>query len=162
MGDTMLVHGIVELQVHAVRNITGRHFGRPELKRGRILLQLASEQLNIAPERLVVKNGEVSDRMNEASSVTFAELVKGKHIDRHISGVPIKSVSEHTISGTPTMRMDARLKVTGEAKFTGDITLPGMLHAKVLRPPSMMPHWHQLISPEQRASLVRLSFRKMV
>jgi isoquinoline 1-oxidoreductase len=32
--------------------------------------------------------------------------------------------------------MDARLKVTGQAKFTGDLVLPGMLYAKVLRPPS--------------------------
>lgn len=34
------------------------------------------------------------------------------------------------------MRMDAMPKVTGEAKFTADMILPGMLHAKVLRPPS--------------------------
>jgi isoquinoline 1-oxidoreductase len=74
--------------------------------------------------------------MNAAIKVTYAELVKGKQIDRHISGVPIKSISEHTISGTPTMRTDARAKVTGEAKFTCDIKLPGMLYAKILRPPS--------------------------
>lgn len=34
------------------------------------------------------------------------------------------------------MRMDAKPKVTGEAKFTADILLSGMLHAKVLRPQS--------------------------
>ncbi len=101
-----------------------------------ILLQMASERLNIAPENLAVKNGVVSDKMNAASKVTYAELVKGKQIDRHIPDVPIKSVSEHTVSGRPTMRMDARLKVTGDAKFTGDMILPGMLYAKVLRPPS--------------------------
>jgi isoquinoline 1-oxidoreductase len=97
---------------------------------------MASEQLNITPKRLLVKNGVVSDRMNAASKVTYAELVKGKQIDRYLSGVPIKSISEHTVSGKPTMRTDARPKVTGEAKFTSDIILPGMLHAKVLRPPS--------------------------
>ena len=101
-----------------------------------ILLQLASEQLNIPPERLLVINGVVSDKRNAASRVSYAELVKGKQIDRHMADVPIKSISGHTVSGTPTLRTDARQKVTGEAKFTGDVRLPGMLYAKVLRPPS--------------------------
>jgi isoquinoline 1-oxidoreductase len=117
-----------------------KYYGPPLRKAGAeakaILLQMASEHLNITPERLDVRNGVVSDKMNAASKVTYAELVKGKQIDRHISGVPIKSISKHTISGTPTMRTDARAKVTGEAKFTRDIKLPGMLYAKVLRPPS--------------------------
>jgi isoquinoline 1-oxidoreductase len=117
-----------------------KFFGPPLRRAGAearaILLQMASERLNITPERLVVKNGVVSDKMNAANKVTYAELVKGKQIDRHISGVPIKSISKHTISGTPTMRTDAKAKVMGEAKFTRDIKLPGMLYAKVLRPPS--------------------------
>jgi nicotinate dehydrogenase subunit B len=117
-----------------------KFFGPPVRKAGAearaVLLQMASEQLNISPERLVVKNGVVSDKMNAANKVNYAELVEGKQIERHISGVPIKPVSEHTVSGKPILRMDARIKVTGEAKFTGDILLPGMLHAKVLRPPS--------------------------
>ena len=101
-----------------------------------ILLQMASEKLNISAGRLLIKNGVISDTSNAANKVSYAELVKGKQIDRHISEVPIKSVSEHTVSGKAILRTDGRLKVTGEAKFTGDIKLPGMLHAKVLRPPS--------------------------
>jgi isoquinoline 1-oxidoreductase len=38
--------------------------------------------------------------------------------------------------GKPEKRRDARAKVTGKAQFTGDIRLPGMLYAKVLRPPA--------------------------
>ena len=34
------------------------------------------------------------------------------------------------------LHVDAREKVTGEAKFAGDIQLPGMLCARILRPPS--------------------------
>jgi isoquinoline 1-oxidoreductase len=117
-----------------------KYYGPPLRRAGAearaILLQLASEQLNVTPERLVVKNGIVSDKKNAAIKTSYAALVKGKQIDRHISGVPIKSISEHTISGTPTMRTDARAKVTGEAQFASDIKLPGMLYAKVLRPPS--------------------------
>ena len=136
MGDTMLC----PWDSGTTGSRSTKNFGPPLRRAGAeakaILLQMASEQLNITPERLVVKNGVVSDKMNAVITVTYAELVKGKQIDRHISGVPIKSISEHTICGTPTMRTDARAKVMGEAKFTCDIKLPGMLYAKVLRPPS--------------------------
>jgi CO/xanthine dehydrogenase Mo-binding subunit len=39
------------------------------------------------------------------------------------------------IVGTRVQRMDALEKVTGEARFTADIQLPGMLHAAILRAP---------------------------
>jgi nicotinate dehydrogenase subunit B len=143
MGDTMLC--VWDSGTTGSRST--KYFG-PQVRMAgaearAILLQLAAEQLNIPAERLVVKNGVVSDKRNEAIRVTYADLVKGKQIDRHISDVLIKPVSEHTVSGKPTMRTDARLKVTGEAKFAGDVVLPEMLYAKVLRPPS---HDARLIS----------------
>ncbi|GAF69812.1 unnamed protein product, partial [marine sediment metagenome] len=136
MGDTMLC----PWDSGTTGSRSTKYFGPPLRKAGAearaVLLQMASEQLNVTLERLVVKNGVVSDKMNAAAKVTYAELAQGKQIDRHISGVQIKSISEHTVSGTSTMRTDAKPKVTGEAKFTCDIKLPGMLHAKILRPPS--------------------------
>src|ERR1700736_2406231 len=42
---------------------------------------------------------------------------------------PLKSV------GHPTPRIDAVQRVTGTANYTGDIRLPGMLYARVLRSP---------------------------
>ena len=39
------------------------------------------------------------------------------------------------IVGTSVPRVDALEKVTGKAKYTGDIVLPGMLHGKILRSP---------------------------
>ncbi len=117
-----------------------KFYGPPLRKAGAearaVLLQLASEYLKTDPDSLVIKNGIISDQLNNANKVTYAELVKGKQIIRHIAEVPIKSISEHTISGQPLRRMDSQQKVTGEAKFTGDILLPGLLFAKVLRPPS--------------------------
>ncbi|MFN7980552.1 MAG: hypothetical protein U0Q11_01725 [Vicinamibacterales bacterium] len=37
--------------------------------------------------------------------------------------------------GQPTPRIDAVERVTGRAKYTNDVQLPGMLYAKVLRSP---------------------------
>jgi CO/xanthine dehydrogenase Mo-binding subunit len=38
--------------------------------------------------------------------------------------------------GKPYLHQDARDKVTGRARYTGDIRLPGMLYAAILRPPA--------------------------
>jgi len=38
--------------------------------------------------------------------------------------------------GKPYLHQDAHDKVTGKAKFAGDIRLPGMLYASILRPPA--------------------------
>ena len=45
--------------------------------------------------------------------------------------------SYHTV-GKPVIRKDATAKVLGEAVYTGDIKLPGLLHGKALR--SSYPH----------------------
>ena len=46
--------------------------------------------------------------------------------------------SELTVIGQPAPRHDGREKVTGAVRFTADISLPGLLHARVLRSP--LPH----------------------
>ncbi|MDP2644687.1 MAG: molybdopterin-dependent oxidoreductase [Desulfobacterales bacterium] len=43
--------------------------------------------------------------------------------------------TEFAVIGKPIHRVDGRVKVTGEAKYTADLSLPGMLWGKVLRSP---------------------------
>jgi isoquinoline 1-oxidoreductase len=117
-----------------------KYFGPPLRKAAAearaVLLQLASEQLGTTPDRLTVENGKVLVEGHPQKAVTYAELVKGKKILRRLGeDVSIKPVSKHRVSGKPTMRTDARQKVTGEAQFAGDIRPPKMLYAKILRPP---------------------------
>ncbi len=45
---------------------------------------------------------------------------------------------ERSVVGKDTPRIDARLKVTGAAIYTDDMSLPGMLHGAILRSP--LPH----------------------
>lgn len=47
----------------------------------------------------------------------------------------VNEIEEYAVVGKRVPLKDAPEKVTGKALFTGDITLPGMLHAKVLRSP---------------------------
>jgi len=47
----------------------------------------------------------------------------------------MKKTPAYTIVGAPAPRVDGIEKVTGKAVFTGDIELPGMVYAKILRSP---------------------------
>lgn len=47
-------------------------------------------------------------------------------------------MKEYSVVGKPLLRVDGKVKVTGEAQYAGDVRLPGMLHGKILR--SLHPH----------------------
>ena len=65
------------------------------------------------------------------------KLCEGKVIQKHLQTRPRpKQPAEFKIMGTSLTRLDSLKKVTGGALFTGDIRLPGMLYAKILRPPA--------------------------
>jgi isoquinoline 1-oxidoreductase len=118
-----------------------KYFGPPlrqaAAKARAILIELASEKLGVPKEKLAVKDGVIFIPNGAAKKVSYAELAKGKKIERYLENKPpIKHYSKHTVSGKPTGRMDSEQKVTGEAKFAGDIRPEGMLHAKILRPPA--------------------------
>jgi isoquinoline 1-oxidoreductase len=118
-----------------------KYFG-PALRRASaearaVLVQLAAEHLGTSPESLQTKDGAVFDGRDPSKKVTYAELAGGKKIERQLEvEASPKAVSEHTVSGKATPRTDSLQKVTGEGQFTGDIRLPGMLYAKLVRPPA--------------------------
>ena len=119
---------------------TTRFFGPPlreaAAEARAILIQLASEHLHLNENQLTVKEGVVVDKNNSGNRVTYADLAKGKSIEKHLpKKPPLKNFSEFTIVGKPTLRKDSLAKVTGKARYAGDIRVPGMLHAKILRPP---------------------------
>jgi isoquinoline 1-oxidoreductase len=101
-----------------------------------VLIQMAAEQFKAPAERLQVKAGVITDPLAPDKRVTYAQLVQGKRIERHLQNVPVKPVTAFTVIGKSPRRKDALEKVTGKAKYAGDITLPGMLYARILRPPA--------------------------
>jgi len=102
-----------------------------------VLTQMAAENLKVPPSQLKVKDGQIIDLKNPNRKATYAQLTGGKIIERRLKqSVSLLPASQHTISGKATGRIDARQKVTGEARYSGDIRLPGMLYAAILRPPA--------------------------
>jgi isoquinoline 1-oxidoreductase len=102
-----------------------------------VLMQLGSDYLHVPVSQLEVKDGNILDIKNNKSKVSYGELVKGKRIEKHINGKPdLKDYTKFKYVGKPYLHQDSRIKVTGEAKYSADIQLPGLLHARILRPPS--------------------------
>ena len=101
-----------------------------------VLLGLASEHLSVPKDQLLVNDGVVSARGNPMKSVSYGRLAEGKRIEKRLDeNVRPKSRAELRICGRAALRADAVDKVTGRARFAGDVRLPGMLHARILRPP---------------------------
>jgi nicotinate dehydrogenase subunit B len=102
-----------------------------------VLKEMAAEKLSCPAARLVTQNGLIFDKNHPASRVTYGELTAGKIIERHLKDLPpLKPASQYTISGKPYLRRDALEKVTGQARYTADIRFPGMVYARILRPPA--------------------------
>jgi nicotinate dehydrogenase subunit B len=102
-----------------------------------VLVQMASEKLGVPASELQVKDGVVSSRTDSAKHVSYGELTAGKRIERRLDGkAALEAVANFTIVGTSPLRRDAIDKVTGRAKYSGDIIPPGALHARVVRAPA--------------------------
>lgn len=100
-----------------------------------VLLQMASERLRVPVSQLQVEAGSIRESGKPSNVTTYGQLVEGKRVERHLENVPVKTAGFQVI-GTSPQRKDGVDKVTGRAQYAGDILLPGMLHAAILRPPA--------------------------
>ena len=107
------------------------------------LLLLASKKLNTAVDNLLLYNGLVKSKQNK-ESLTFAEILDGEQIEKEVMlPIPIKDNSEHRYVGKAIPRPEIEEMVRGQATYIQDLRFPGMLHARVVRPPG---YTSQLIS----------------
>ncbi len=120
---------------------TTKYFG-PALRQAAaearaVLIELAVEHLKVPKEQLTTKAGAVQEINHPEHRVSYAALTKGKQIERHLGQAPaLKPAKTYTHCGKPLRRRDGLEKVTGKAQYAGDIRLPGMLYAKILRLPA--------------------------
>lgn len=103
-----------------------------------VLKDLASAQLKVPVSSLEVNDGVITDTQNPQNSITYAQIAKGKKLEKYLDVKPSpEDYTKFTYVGKSFKRADSELKVTGRAKYAGDIKLPGMVHARILRPPSL-------------------------
>jgi nicotinate dehydrogenase subunit B len=137
MGDT----SVCPWDMGTFGSMSTRFFGPPLRAAGAearsVLIELAAERLTTTPDKLTAENGVIFEKSRKEKRVTYAQLAEGKTIVRHAKLKPtLKTPAEFKVMGKDILRRDSLEKVTGKAKYAGDIRLPGMLCARILRPPA--------------------------
>jgi len=100
-----------------------------------ILIGIAAERLNVSADQLVLQNGTIS--APDGRSLAYGQLVAGASL--HVPAQPQSKLTDprrHTVMGRSMPRVDIPAKVTGAAIYVQDLRLQGMVHARVVRPPS--------------------------
>ncbi|HEX4259569.1 MAG TPA: molybdopterin cofactor-binding domain-containing protein [Acetobacteraceae bacterium] len=113
----------------------------------RVLLDLASERLGVAADALHVRDGVISVIAEPARQVSYAELIGNRHFDVPMQWNGIygnrlvargraepKRPGDYRVVGTSVPRTDIAENVFARHRFVTDIRLPGMLHARMIRP----------------------------
>ncbi len=102
----------------------------------RAMLEMASERLDAAVEELAIRDGRIFMIRHPDRSVTYADLMGGRRFELRVTArAPQKSPKDYRIVGTSSPRTDLPSKVMGQPSFIQDLRLPGMLHARLVRPP---------------------------
>jgi nicotinate dehydrogenase subunit B len=124
------------------------------------LLGLAADKLRVPVSSLTVTNGVVS---GGGKSISYGELVRDQELDLKIpvsgtlakvdpaswNGIagldglvvlgdpPMKPMSQYKVVGKSHPMPGTPGKVTGKTQWSCDVTLPGMLHARMVRPATL-------------------------
>ncbi|HYM03586.1 MAG TPA: molybdopterin cofactor-binding domain-containing protein, partial [Stellaceae bacterium] len=97
------------------------------------LLALAAKKFSVAATELSVTDGVVKTR--DGKSASYGELIGGQHFDVKLDkDAPTKNPDDYKYVGKPAMRPDLPGKFTGRHTYVQDFKVPGMLHARVIRP----------------------------
>ncbi|MEO7156856.1 MAG: molybdopterin cofactor-binding domain-containing protein, partial [Vicinamibacterales bacterium] len=112
----------------------------------RVLLDMGAQYFGVPVTSLVVNDGVVSTRTGDTAdrSVTYGQLIGGKKFNVTLTGrnvdattgkAPLKSVKAMKNVGQSPRRDDIPAKVNGTQRWAVDMKVPGMLHARNVRPP---------------------------
>jgi CO/xanthine dehydrogenase Mo-binding subunit len=124
------------------------------------LLGRAAARLGSAVERLTVADGVVRCA-DTGASLSYGELLGGERLELDIAAdTPLKDRADYKIVGRSVPRVDIPDKALGRLVFVHDLRLPGMVHARVVRPPHAgreprAPHGSSLLAVD-RSSIAHL------
>jgi nicotinate dehydrogenase subunit B len=114
----------------------------------RVLIDMAAEKLGVPADGLSVSDGVVHAKTDPAKKATYAELIGGRYFNVQLEWnkqignllyapgkAKPKDPKDHRIVGQPIRRADVAPKVFCQEPFCTDIKRPGMVHARMIRPP---------------------------
>jgi nicotinate dehydrogenase subunit B len=102
------------------------------------LIEMAVQKTGMPSADFAVRDGVVFLKDEPRRRFTYAELIGDKRFDLKVDkDVPVKNPKDHTLVGQPMPRPDIPGKVTGAHTYMQDFRVPGMVHARVVRPPAI-------------------------
>src|SRR5580704_10155165 len=110
----------------------------------RVLLDMASANLRVPVDRLSVSEGVITVTGDSSKRVTYGQLIGGKRFNVGVTGkninvitgvAAVKPVQALRNVGQSPKRYDIPAKVDGSLKWAVDVKLPGMVHARNVKPP---------------------------
>ncbi|MGA2711881.1 MAG: molybdopterin cofactor-binding domain-containing protein [Bryobacteraceae bacterium] len=110
----------------------------------RVLLEMASARLGVPVDRLIVSEGVITVTGDPSKRVTYGQLIGGKRFNVAVKGnninvitgvAAVKPVQAFKNIGQSPRRYDIPAKVDGSLKWAVDVRLPGMVHARNVKPP---------------------------
>jgi nicotinate dehydrogenase subunit B len=100
------------------------------------LVGKAAQRLGVSADQLTVENAIVSAKSGRY--ISYSELIGGKHFNITVSSAAKRiSPSEWKVLGKPVRSMDRVALATGTFEFVHNVRVPGMVHARVVRPPEI-------------------------
>jgi nicotinate dehydrogenase subunit B len=125
----------------------GMNLRRMAAQARKLLIEKAAEKLGVPVERLAVSDGVIHDQADSAKTISYAELIGGQPFDNVVkwngqlgnglavsADAKIKEPKDFKVIGTSPQRRDLPGKVFGTLAMAADVRLPGMLHARMIRP----------------------------
>ena len=110
----------------------------------RVLLDMAAKRFDAPVDQLAVSEGVITLKADSSKKVTYGELIGGKRFNVTLKGdnvnatagqAKLKTVQQLKMVGQSPQRYDIPAKVDGSLKWAVDVKLPGMVHARNVKPP---------------------------
>ena len=113
----------------------------------RVLVDMAAEKLALPAGDLTVVDGVVQSKADPGKKASYGELIGGRYFNVQLDWnkqygntlfapgkAQPKKPSEYKIIGQPIHREDIAPKVFAQEDFVTDVKVPGMVHARMIRP----------------------------
>src|SRR5216683_3773746 len=148
MGDTA-----TSVNQGGASGSTGIQFGGKQMRAAaaearRVLVDMAAQKLSVPVDQLAVTDGVVHAKSDAAKKASYAELIGGRYFNVQLEWnkqignllyapgkAKPKDPKDYKIVGQPIKRADVAPKAFALEPFVTDVKIPGMVHARVIRPP---------------------------
>jgi CO/xanthine dehydrogenase Mo-binding subunit len=113
----------------------------------RLLTGMAATALGLPADQLVVTDGVVHAVSDPNKRISYADLIGGRYFDTKVkwngrtggamevaTPAPVKRPDQFKVIGKSFPRRDIPPKVFGTLQMVSDVRVPGMLHARMIRP----------------------------